>query len=782
MQKSSLALGALLALAVSGCEDGPTRIYTPLDTDPPLQSGDGWTQPGRRDFDGFTEGDSAGRARFCDEAQATALIGDIVDEPIIPDVSLGRIPLWSPDGQPLHADALLGLPSDGKFCDATESYADAFVWGPTSEIIVFFNQETRLVEGVMAYQSYLGLMRGSVTIGETTEEIVVQPRERVTVGGVELDEYASRSDEGARARSWLNHRNVTKLYGMIRQTFFGDEPLPAGYDCIAEQRCDVIYTASDESVPQDTFIDIPDSGVQLRFTPDGHLIFVFLSPVRKADFELFGELSFGPPGRLEVAPRYDSGSVDGCNIDLGARDTMSWADFQARCVTAERTLSRASYDVYTQRDAVTVGFDGITLGFLRRTSESGVFHDGERPAETDRLFSIEFTRSLSATVPQFVPRTLAEDYAERLAAHLAASLDPSARMDHPFASFALPVDPGLSEEPQRIGEILYITEAGEESSWVPDALAYVRSAYDAMSPEERAVVDADALSDVALLEPFVAAVMSAFSFGISDDPASFQAFQTTDDERWVIGFGSFVQGGEPYRLIVQYSLNFGAITAISVERGESEVDAVFSRVNRSVWEALGAPAPSYYDMRIAAEAIEMNPLRLGGTGIEVGDVDRTLATLDVTLVLGEGDGDRVELTVPGTALEDRAGFLRQLRGQRYEFVPAHAVTLYGKETIQVFHVLEDGTIGRIEQRVFKGSQVLCIGPSREQHLRVRFGTDVRDEVEAWRARVGDDVYSTCELVFNYSPDGHVLNGVASLTNRVELMTVAGRATTIAVWR
>lgn len=780
MQKRSLALIIAAGVAAAGCEDGPTQVYRPLDRDPPLRSGDGWTEDGSRGFDGFTGGDSAGRARFCDEAEATSLIADLVDEPLVPDVSAGRIPLWSPDGQPLHADALLGRPSDGKFCEPTETYSDAFVWGPTQELIVFFNEETRLIEGVMAYQSYLGSMRGSVRIGDTTEEIVVRPRERVTIGGVELDEYSSRAEAASRPRSWLNRQNVTRIYGMVRQTFFGDDPLPAGYDCIAEQRCDVIYTATDETVPQDTFVDLSDSGVQLRFTPDGHLIFVYLQPVRKADFELFGELSFGERGSSVVAPRFASESVDGCDVDLAG--SMTWAQFREGCVTAERTLQRANYDVAGQRDSVSVQFDGMTLDFLR-PSENGVFEDGERPADSDRLHSLSFTRSLPAVVPQFVPRTLGDDYLVRLRAHLAASLSDDASESHPFANFVIPPEPTLANDPQRIGELLFTPMGGAPTSWVPTVLARVRAAYAALSDEERAQVDPDALTDTALIEPFVATVMSSFSFGQTDAPTSFRGFRTTDDERWVIAFGSFVQGDEPYRLVVQYSLNFGAVTAITIEHGGSGVDEVFGSVNQAVWPAVGGVAPTYYDVRIAVEQLaQVNPFALGGGGIEVGSPDRTLDTLEIALVLGEGAEGRIPLVVPGTSIEDRAGFLRQLRGERWEFVPAHEVFLLGKETLQVFHVLADGTIGRVEQRVFKGRPTLCTDPTRRAPLRIAFGDDVRRSVERWRRIVGDDTYQSCELVFNYSDDGSVLNSVASLTNRIQFTTIAGRATTVALWR
>ena len=48
--------------------------------------------------------------------------------------------------------------------------------------------------------------------------------------------------------------------------------------------------------------------------------------------------------------------------------------------------------------------------------------------------------------------------------------------------------------------------------------------------------------------------------------------------------------------------------------------------------------------------------------------------------------------------------------------------------------------------------------------------------------MGDDAYEDCEIVFNYSENGNVLDSVASLNNKISFVTVAGRATTAAIWR
>jgi hypothetical protein len=134
-----------------------------------------------------------------------------------------------------------------------------------------------------------------------------------------------------------------------------------------------------------------------------------------------------------------------------------------------------------------------------------------------------------------------------------------------------------------------------------------------------------------------------------------------------------------------------------------------------------------------------------------------------------------ELVVSGAPLEDVAGYSRQIRGERYEFVPSHQVNLFGKETFLVAWVREDGTIGKIENRGFKGSLELCPG------LPIRYGDDVKGALLAWEAAVTPEQYRDCDLVFNYSENGNVLLDITSIAYRRSFAVIDGRALNVAVW-
>ena len=770
MRRNLPLLLVVSAFSLAGCEDGPEKIFSPFEGDPKPQNGlddkpGVFVQDGEKKFDDIVGDDSVETAKFCDETELDELIEWMVTQPVIPDVSAGGIPMWSEDGGQLHADELVGPRSEGKFCNPTGIYLDAYTWGPTDEVIVFFDEETKLVDGVIAYQQYLGTMEGDYTdpVSGDPVHVIVKPRERLNVGGQEYDRYASRVDAPNQPNSWLNPVNVTKLYRMVRETFFGADPLPEDFDCVAEQLCDLIYTTGNESVPQDTFILIQDSGIQIRFTPEGQAIFIYLTPVRSAPFENGADIAFGATGSLEMDFGFQSTLRQNCTINLD--DELTWMGFQQRCIASgdERALDRVNYNVDTSRDAVAVEFNGIDLHFLRNTRQNAVFRDGERPSATDKLYAFAFTRTSPAIVDEFRPRSLGLLYKERLEQRIKDSVAADCVTDpmvHPLCSFTVGV-PFINDDAQRIGELL--RDNGE--SWIPQVIANVENAVANLTPAERELVDDRLLDHVFLIEPFVDSVMYAFSHGESDGPDAWKVFRTTDDRRWSIGYAHFTRNDVKYRLNVQYSLNFGAVTYVIVERGVSEIDNLIDIAHR----AAGSAGP-YYEI---GDALAGTILSLGGDVIQIDGFDRQLGTLD--LLIEESIGDDFELEIAGDPIQDLAGYNRQIRGERFEFVPANELLLYGKETIMIAWIREDGTIGRINQGLFKGELELCPG------LPILYGDNVPAKLQAWEATVTPNEYRDCEIVFNYSENGNVLDSIASISNRRSFVVVDGRAATASVW-
>jgi hypothetical protein len=838
MQRKLVASALLSAGLFMGCEDGPEQIYSPPSGDPVAQNAgtanNPWTTDGEQGF-GSSAGtnDNAGRARFCSERENEILVQDMVRAPIIPDTSVGGIPLRTPEGTPQHADDLVGRPEDGKFCDPTV-YSNALTWGPVNEIIAFINTETRLLESIVAYTDYLGTMDTMLPDVDDEGNAIEVPvffkvGERVKIGEQELDQYTSRSEQGNRPNAWLNYDNINKMYRAVRSTFFSQSVDPS-YDCLATKICNTFYASEQaQEERQTTQLYMIDSGLIVNFSAEGYLQYMIIEPVRVAEFEAAVAFEFDDADGDVLSPTFISESVPGCSIDMS--QTMTWGDFKNACIKDEGTLDRVGYDVFTQRDAVSVVFNGVDLAFQRKVSETGVLTDGARPDDDDELVSMTFTRTLNAPVKEFVPQDLAWDYRARLLERIRGAVtlpvkdnegpdapgggempgeegmggEPGEGMggapgmgeegmggapgeepvepeepevpSHPLLSFTFDVPMSLSIEPAPIEQLYWDGPSGQEN-WNNTVIAQIKAAYNALSPEDRAMVDPKVIEPTWIIEPFVDVVIDHFTYGKVDGPTVYKAFRNTDDRKWVIGYAHFIEDGVPYRLTVQYSLNYGAVTAITIGRGYSELDTLFNTWNEELREPLGFQMPKYpyYSADLGRMNPEVNNFALGGNGIEVGEWDRKLNTMKVRLRQPGQVESWTELTVPGDPIEDRNGYLRQIRGERYEWVPANVVRLFGREAGFIAYVEADGLIGRIGTGGFKRPMSLCPG------LEISYGDDVREMVQAFVDEQGVDAYRECEIVFNYSENGNVLDAVASLTNRVSFVTVNGRAVQVDIWR
>lgn len=845
----SLAAGLL-----AGCEDGPAQVFQPVKGDSTDRNGNTADQP-------FTQPEATqpisvpecvpeelGEARFCCENEHEDVVQRLVQLPIVPDQSLGGVPLWSAEGPPTFADSLLGRPEDGKLCDPTV-YANALTWGPTNEIIAFINQETHLIEMIIATEQYLGTLEGTFPgINRDTGEeedipVFIALRERLRIGEREFDQYVAAEDQEGATNAWLNHTNVTDLYRFIRINYYGDPPgdFPEGYDCVLDNVCSVIYTGQ-ASGPQVTVIYFNASGFYVAFSPEGHIVEVGIEPVLAAPFS-GSQMTLGSGGGGEeigaVAPTMTS---EACTLELARGITFGQLKRDCLGADADRALKRFVYGTYGQRDAVSVDFNGLSLAFQRKTSEKGVFRDGEKPGDDDVLFEIGVSRFLNAPVAEFKPRTLARKFKAKLEqrirehVHVAAigaggddggvgvdgggpppdeadagvappdldggddpvELDagevqpiPDAGpvgppvADHPFLAWDLTIPAEIPDESAPMDVLTFNGPTGPSSNWIEAVTKQINDLYLSLTPEQRAQIDPIIIEPTWIIEPFVDAVLEEFSHNRVNQENGWKGFDNPDDKQWVIGFGHFIQDGVPFRMIVQYGLNYGAITALNVSYGYGEVDDLMHQWNQAVRPrpgGLGGGEKSpYYGIDLSRMDPNENPYALGGTGIRMSegiyDWDRELGTVTVEVTVVE-DGRRTlrEMVLPGSPIEDANGYLRQIRGERYEFVPATQVVLGGREAGLTFYVEADGRIGRVSQGRFKHPVNLCPG------LTLRFGDNVREKIEAWEQAVGLQNYRACELVFNYSVNGNVLDGVVSLANRVTFGISAGRATSVAMWR
>lgn len=848
MRCRTLALLAGLSttsvVAGFGCEDGPDQVFTPNTGDPASQNGldpsQSFTPEGTKTFDADEENrDDTGRGKFCSVQENDELIKEMVKKPIIPNESIGGVPMWTPDNRPMHADELLG---EGAWCDP-DIYADGFVWGPLQEVVFLFDQETRLVVQELALTQYQGALEGEYTgvnAEGATAKIPVRLtlRDRMTVDGQELDQYAAQGEEEAAPRAWVNPKNVNALYKMVRETFFGDEPFAEDFSCLDAKVCDVIFLAD-----KVTRVDITDSGLIVVFQPEGQIVAMSVFPVRVAPFEAETAVNMGEGANF--GPVFASVNRPDCQISM--LDTLDYGDFRERCIgtgeNSEKTLQRANFNVHGQRDGVDVEFNGATFTF-KRDMDAGsakVFKDGERPVDGDELRGFSWSRNLSAPVAEFRPRTLARLFKSKLEQRIREAVDapaigggegadgglgatdamlppvqddaslpiesdaasvpvqtdastepapvPDAAVEepvvapaHPFLAWELDLPRDLEEdeadEPRAIEQITY-KKGNTQRDWLADVVTGVRADFNALSPVQQAQVDPRVIEATWLLETFTDSVIETFTHGHVNDDLAVKRFFNTDDKRWSVGYANFILDGVPYRVVVQFSLNFDALTYVGVTKGYTAVDRIYNSWNERAREkpALGEKSP-YYGIDLAKLDPAKNNLALGASGITVKGFDRKLNTLDIEVYEAVGDegATKHSYTVAGDPIEDRNGYLKQIRGQRWEFVPANVVSLNGAETSMLFWVEANGKIGRISEGGFKQAVELCPG------LSIRFGDDVREKVEAFVDTKGEAAWRACDIVYNYSINGNVLDEVVSLTNQVSFYTSNGRATQANIWR
>jgi hypothetical protein len=791
-------------LLTSACEDGPSQIFEPNSGNPTEQNGYGnqspYTPPGSASYDSTSTGDNTGRARYCSEAEMTELVQQMVVAPMTPNFSVGTIPIWdAATGAPTSVDTLFGRPEDGGFCDPYEYVGSGYgllIWGPMDEILLWFNPDTRLVDGITAYGSYLGTLEGNYTDPVTAEErhILIKDRDFIimdkgTTGSErKLNVYASRAEQAGKPNSWLNYDNITRIYRMIRETYFhaSASTWPADFDCVAEHICSINYDSSNETVPQQTQLSFLDSGVYLVFYPSGGLSHAEIDPVRIATYETTGSIDFDSVGTLPEKMRfeYTSTSLAGCNFTLD--EELTFGAFKSRCIESPAMLARASYTTYSQRDTVQVAFNGIWLGFYHPTSSQPLFKDGDVPLDTDTLVDIGVSADLMAPTAEFVPSVLAADYVIKLQALLHdAVLSPctGGAGDNLFCDYPIAI-PALATTSRRIGELMF--KVGSESkSWLPLLFDQIAADYYALSASNRANVNPKILERTVLVEPYLAVVLDKFTHGASSSPNAVTRFRADDDHVNVYAETSFVQDGVPYRVDLNYAMHFGLVGGANVSRGYSEVDQIFDNLVQDIHRLSPAVDPTYYEAWLSGNPgvwpDYSNPYALNGTGVRISasaPYDRQLSMLNVTVATRTPTGTTgwLSLKTPGSWIEDNAGYYRQTAGQRFEFVPANNVYLWGRETKLGLSVEADGKIGRVSVSDFKGTVELCDG------LAIQYGDDLKAKVTAWQATHTPDQVNNCNIVFNYSQNGNILDGVAGLSKRVSVMAYDHRATDVSMWR
>ena len=229
--------------------------------------------------------------------------------------------------------------------------------------------------------------------------------------------------------------------------------------------------------------------------------------------------------------------------------------------------------------------------------------------------------------------------------------------------------------------------------------------------------------------------------------------------------------------------------------------------DRSSWDAElvgAAPEKDLAVLRIDAPHDRLQPLAIGSSAdllvgqkvFAIGNpfgLDRTLTT-GVISALGREIVSPARLTIrdviqtdaainPGNSggpLLDSAGRLIGVNTAIYS--PSGAFAGIGfaipADTVGwvVPELIAHGRIERVWAAVLRTSIELCPG------LELRYGDEIMAEILDWQETVTTSEFLNCELIFNYTENGNILDSVVSLGNKTGIALDGDRVKAANVWR
>ena len=278
------------------------QIFTPLPRprtrrDERTTSGTPWVEPGGHLDD--IQQVTIRTGSFCSEAERTAQSRDDDDRAVISNDLGGRGPTleqdrWTGFGgrSPWVDRALIGKP----LLEPT-TISRTLTRGACERDLVLFDEETRLVTGLVAYGlGYLGKLegiyerRGRGCPGDAPVESMPTSAAR------ELTGVFRACRAGYTTGSWLNHSNITAILSHAsRRTSMA--PLRTTLTAWTSSS-DVQYENADDKTEQNVH-QLVRLGVVLLLRAEGHAQYVILFPVNVADFETAGTIQFGGANGLD---------------------------------------------------------------------------------------------------------------------------------------------------------------------------------------------------------------------------------------------------------------------------------------------------------------------------------------------------------------------------------------------------------------------------------------------------------------------------------------------------
>ena len=425
----------------------------------------------------------------------------------------------------------------------------------------------------------------------------------------------------------------------------------------------------------------------------------------------------------------------------------------------------------------TISFDGLVLRFSGTSIDKIPTENGSYPQDNSKLYELGFRAELATNVLEYIPYFIALQFASEVNKKLSSSLvstSTAAISNHPFNDYKIPVPLFAISS----GPMVPLVDPVSNQNWVASTIKQIQNDYMKLPSAQKQMVDPDLLSDVVFNELFLQSTLLYLTHGMILPPNPGQIlYRTTEDNRYLVARAHFLQreaGNKlvPYRLELIYNQESHHIAWVNIGVGHNDMDTISNENNTTSLVPSDYPAAFHMEPSIGGFlSIGQNTVRDLRPSNTPGYIRATIynpltATSFPIVVQGEYKADD--------------GYLKQTGGSQFVFEPAHRLELRGRETTLILYVGTNGNISRAVMPDYKGPHILCAPPNTE-FLFINYGADVPKTIEAWKSRVSKESYDWCSFAFNYSSNGQILEGVASLTYQSEVYLINNRSVTAARW-
>lgn len=354
------SLLCVVVAALLGCEEGPDQIFRPLPEglDRIVLNGlkpGGYQADGQQPFEFKTSGKQEGTAKLCEGDEQKERWSKMIKEPIIPTVGAGGLDLR---GEPVWSGMTVD-DAQQQLCQMSLLDSNLGCWGDNCELIVVFDEKTRLILALVPYLGY----EGKITAGD----YVVGINSAIQVNGKKL--VNPLSDDSLRAL------NVALL-----KAFRPEMQNAESRDCIKANSCVAEVYKTYKAL---RFLDL---SMTIILEPEADRVTQIGVQLKRAFAFGSADVTFPAAATGGLAPMPKIAYSGPCAPTLGS----PWSQISGACMGQDKP-EKAQTQADGSGEVITVDMGGLGL-YLTRPSlaKNAIFPDDVKPEAADEIAAMGF--------------------------------------------------------------------------------------------------------------------------------------------------------------------------------------------------------------------------------------------------------------------------------------------------------------------------------------------------------------------------------------------------------